>query len=454
LVVPIYKKDVAFEAGNYRGVHLTSILSKVAEKLIGEVLRDFLKRTSYGENQWAFTPGLGARDLVTKLILEWILAVCSGKKIGAYLSDISGAFDRVFKPYLMAKLQAAGVGSLFLNFLDAYLSPRQGQVVVEGEFSDLFEIIDSVFQGTVLGPSLWNTFFADVSGPASSTGGEEAAFADDLNVFQKFDRYEPTERITGKLEKCRDAVHKWGRVNRVTFDARKEHMVVIHPLYAEGDPFKLLGLFVDTKLVMRQAVEQMLAKIRPRIKALLRTRSHYNNESLVNQFKTQVWGLMEAHSGGIFHASTSILDQFDHSQKHFLDELGISVETAFLEFNFGPPTLRRNIAMLGLIHKRVLGECHPSFNHLMPWFQHQFGYQLEGRHTKQLYGHCNEVVAQQGLYLRSIFAMIDLYNALPQHAVDCTSVTTFQAYLTKVARTRCQDGVAKWMYTHDCRRRS
>jgi len=233
-----------------------------------------------------------------------------------------------------------------------------------------------------------------------------------------------------------------------------------------------LGLFVDTKLVMRQAVEQMLAKIRPRIKALLRTRSHYNNESLVNQFKIQVWGLMEAHSGGIFHASTSILDQFDHSQKHFLDELGISVETAFLEFNFAPPTLRRNIAMLGLIHKRVLGECHPSFNHLMPWFQHQFGYQLEGRHTKQLYGHCNEVIVQQGLYLRSIFSMIDLYNALSQHAVemffawvatcigyraacvDKKKSNHIQAYLTKVARTRCQDGVAKWMYTHDCRRRS
>ncbi len=185
--------------------------------------------------------------MILRLILEWILAVCSGKKIGAYLSDISGAFDRVFKPYLMAKSEAAGIGSLFLNLLDAYLSHRQGQVVVEGEFSDLFEIIDSVFQGTVLGPSLWNTFFADVSGPASSTGGEEEAFADDLHVFQKIDRCEPTERITAKLEECRDAVHKWGRVNRVTFDARKEHMAGMHPLYATGDPFTLLGFFVDAK---------------------------------------------------------------------------------------------------------------------------------------------------------------------------------------------------------------
>ena len=154
-----------------RGIHLIQVLSKIAEKIIGKTLREFLQRTSFGKNQWAFTPGLGARDLVTKLVMEWILAICMGKKVGAYLSDISGAFDRVCKEYLLSKLSAAGVGQLYLNFLDSYLSPRQGQVVVEGEFSDMFEIADSVFQGTVLGPSLWNTFFADISDPACSTGG-------------------------------------------------------------------------------------------------------------------------------------------------------------------------------------------------------------------------------------------------------------------------------------------
>ena len=34
LVVPIFKKGAAFKPGNYRGVHLTTILSKIAEKLI------------------------------------------------------------------------------------------------------------------------------------------------------------------------------------------------------------------------------------------------------------------------------------------------------------------------------------------------------------------------------------------------------------------------------------
>ena len=50
------------------------------------------------------------------------MAICMGnKKIGVYLSDISGAFDKVVKPYLMAKFQRAGVGEIFLNFLGSGL---------------------------------------------------------------------------------------------------------------------------------------------------------------------------------------------------------------------------------------------------------------------------------------------------------------------------------------------
>ena len=108
--------------------------------------------------------------------MSWIHTICTGKKIGAYLSDITGGFDRVYKPYLLAKLQGFDIGAKFLNFLDAYLSPRRGQVVVQGAFSDDFEIANSVFQGTVLGPPLWNSFFSDVSIPAISTG-EKAKFS-------------------------------------------------------------------------------------------------------------------------------------------------------------------------------------------------------------------------------------------------------------------------------------
>ena len=45
----IYKKGSAFQPGNYRGVHLTSILSKLAEKVIGARLTPFLRLNAFGK---------------------------------------------------------------------------------------------------------------------------------------------------------------------------------------------------------------------------------------------------------------------------------------------------------------------------------------------------------------------------------------------------------------------
>ena len=73
-----------------------------------------------------------------------------------------------------------------------------------------------------------------------------------------------------------------------------------------------------------------------------------------------------------FHAASSLLEKLDHVQNRFLRELNVSPCQAFLEFNFAPPSLRRNIGALGLLHKRVLGKAHPTFEKLIPWYTERF----------------------------------------------------------------------------------
>ena len=50
---------------------------------------------------------------------------------------------------------------IYINFLISYLEPRMVKVTCEGVVSDIFELSNIVFQGTVLGPPMWNIFFAD-----------------------------------------------------------------------------------------------------------------------------------------------------------------------------------------------------------------------------------------------------------------------------------------------------
>ena len=113
------------------------------------------------------------------------------------------------------------------------------------------------------------------------------------------------------IEICRTKVHAWGRANRVIFDAAKEHAIILHPLQGEGEPFKLLGLLVDAKLIMLKTAEKMLSQIRPKVQAILRTKFVYDTKQLVSQIKTHVWGLMECHNGGMFHAAPYILEKID-----------------------------------------------------------------------------------------------------------------------------------------------
>ena len=444
MVVPIFKRGSAFNPGNYRGVHLTSVLSKVAERMIGSRLVPMLQQNAFGSDQWAFSKGLGAKDLVTMLVMTFVLAVCSGQKIGGYLSDITGAFDRVSKCYLLAKLHAAGVGSTYLNFLDAYLDPRKGKVVVHGTASDEFVLEDSVFQGTVLGPPLWNVFFADVSVPAAMPNANVAKFADDLNVFKKFDKATPLEEVTEELSRCRSRVHAWGRAHRVAFDASKEHLVVLHPTAHHGEPFKLLGCMMDLDLRMHTVIDQVLSRIRPKCTAILRTRGYYSVRELILQFKAHVWGLIETHCGAYFHAATNLLNKIDEVQRSFLKKLDVTEEQAFLDFNCAPPTLRRNIAVLGLLHKRVLGKCHVSFENLLPWYSQRFDIPRGFGHNKQLYGHWVEAQQHRSLFAKSIFLMVDIYNNLPQEMVDAKIVSAFQHSLTKLAKDRCQQGNTRW----------
>ena len=150
------------------------------------------------------------------------------------------------------------------------------------------------------------------------------------------------------------------------------------------------------------------------------------------------------HGGGIFHASDSLLVKLDETQRRFLRELGITEEEAYLQHNFAPSQLRRNIGILGLMHKRVIGECHPIFCKLMPFCSDSGQPGYPNGHNKQLYGHLHETRFQMGLFCRSIFAMVYRYNMLPQNVVDATTVQEFQKRLSLIARMHCAAGTHDW----------
>ena len=78
---------------------------------------------------------------------------------------MSGAFDKVDAELLISKLRAMKVHPHMVKLLESWLRRRCGHVLVEGATSEEMVLEDMLFQGTVLGPQLWNIFFADAAEP-------------------------------------------------------------------------------------------------------------------------------------------------------------------------------------------------------------------------------------------------------------------------------------------------
>ena len=105
----------------------------------------------YGKHQYAYSEGKSHRDVLVVNICSWLLSFEEGSAVGLYCSDVSGAFDRVCKDRLSAKLRASGLPDLVISFLVSWLGDRLSTIVVSGSHSAAGILANSGFRGAVLG---------------------------------------------------------------------------------------------------------------------------------------------------------------------------------------------------------------------------------------------------------------------------------------------------------------
>ena len=186
--------------------------------------------------------------------------------------DVSKAFDSCNHDILKAKMKRIGLSGSSFELLASYMKDREQEVWCDNKYGGIFSINIGVGQGTILGPTFFKIYIADMH---LATNLFSLRFADDTNLIGTGnDKIIAQDNINNELDK----LYKWFCSNKLTLHPNKSRYIVHskdkminimlggqqlmrcgYEMQEEG--VKFLGVIIDENLDWRLHVKHIRKKI-------------------------------------------------------------------------------------------------------------------------------------------------------------------------------------------------
>ena len=213
------------DVSSYRPIQLTSVLSKIFEKIIVQRLHCHINlHNLLPFHQAGFRPRFSLDDQLVRLTTLIYNQFHSVKPSVLVLFDITKAFDKVWHPGLLYKLRSFRLPASYLRFIYQFLSNRLAYVKIDQAFSHPVFLHCGVPQGSSLSPLLYLIYASDL--PAFTRHTHLFQFADDtalLCIDSTIDK------INRSLQSDITAFHDWCLKWRLQVNARKTQGIVFIP---------------------------------------------------------------------------------------------------------------------------------------------------------------------------------------------------------------------------------
>ena len=184
-MVPVFKNvGERSTAKNYCSVSLLSVVSKIFEKLVNNMIVDHQdKRGLFSDFQYGFRSSRSIADLLTVVSDGIARAFNKSGATRAVALDISKAFDRVWHAGLH-KLKSYGISGQIFGLISSFLSNRRLRVVLDGKFSQEYLVNAEVPHRSILGPTLSLLYINDLPDAIYNI----AIYADGTTLYSKSDQ--------------------------------------------------------------------------------------------------------------------------------------------------------------------------------------------------------------------------------------------------------------------------
>ena len=223
-ITPVFKSGDRTTPSNYRPISLTSVFSKVLERIIRKQVSSFIdKKGCLNSTQHGFRSGRSCLSALLSVFDDLMHMLEDGGSVDMVYLDFSKAFDKVDHGILLHKLKALGItghlGIWFFNFL----TRRSHFVRLPGAISGDSPVLSGVPQGTVLGPLLFLIMLADINKNISESN--LIIFADDTRIYSKINDVTDCDTLQQDL----NHVYDWASINNMFFNAQKFYYVSFSP---------------------------------------------------------------------------------------------------------------------------------------------------------------------------------------------------------------------------------
>ena len=279
IIVPIHKKGDVNQPDNYRGIALTSVISKVYTNILNKRLSEWAEvEEKIIEEQAGFRAGYSTVDHIFSLYAMVQKYLLKHTKLYVAFVDFKKAFDSVNTNALWSVLRKNGVnGKLYMALRGIYNSVI-ACVRDKCSYSDYFACPGGVKQGCLLSPLMFSFFINELAIEVSKTGKHGIQlipdtieiflllFADDVillsntiiglqNQLDSLKREADRLYLTVNLEKTNIMVFRMGG-----HLAAREKWLYGNAVVKVTNAYKYLGMIFTTKLSVNAALSDVCKK--------------------------------------------------------------------------------------------------------------------------------------------------------------------------------------------------